>query len=241
MFLEGQTATSANHPFSFDSGKCVYVWHIWFFYDSKINEHLSNLVSPQSQFSNPSVLKRCPLITAWLWVSSFFVFSSSDSEGVVPRGNCGRFLSLLTHLKRWRGWWCLYMWLVVESLTQWWEKKRIVSAEHFNPWPWVSMYGAGVCRTLLCLSVRAPALVEPLKSLWMVHEGSSAKLNPQAYPGKEDLHPRFSSEWVHFLSAQQSPYFWVVGLGEIFTFFFTFLPIIWIFYRLIYHLYKTNK
>lgn len=194
---------------------------ILFMAQREVNEHRSGLVS------NPSTLLGCPLFTVWLWLSPFpspfqILKVFCQEVTVAP------FLSL-THSARWRGCWRLSMWSIVERLPQCGVRKRGLPVEHTDSWPRSSVCGAhtGVSVTVSCLFVRAPELSEPPENFWVGQRWrswSSAKLNPQAYPEKQDLCPRSNSGQAH--SAEQfavsSAYLSVVRLGGFHFFLYIF-------------------
>lgn len=190
---------------------CVLKWHIWSFLWLKEN-HLLSSVSPQSHSSNASALGEQLSSIGWVTLGKVtftqilhfrFWRCCIKRHGVCPP-SChwhapGDVLELCIH--------ALFTWSIVERLLPCWVKKGVCLLNRWAPGlESVCMWDEG--SVWLCyVHLWAPGILE-------THEIFSSisvvalivfckKRNPQAYPGRQEQHPRFNSEWVHF-SAEQS-------------------------------------
>lgn len=199
-------------------------------------------MSPQSHSSNASALREQLSSVGWVTLGRVtftqilhfrFWRCCIKRYGVCPL-SChwhapGDVLELCIH--------ALFMWSIVERLLPCWMKKGVclLKDEPLASSHYVCGTGGMVCMTLLCPFVSSRNIGDALMVFCkneihrLIQEGKSNTLGlPQN--GFTSLQSRAYSKILPLSG----------GIGVVFTLFFIFLPIIWVFYGLVCHLYKKK-
>lgn len=222
-----------------------------FMTERKVNEHLLSSVSPQSHSSNASVLGEQLSSVGWVTLGKVtftqilhfrFWRCCIKKYGVCPP-SChwhapGDVLELCIH--------ALFTWSIVERQLPCWVKKGVCLLNRWAPglesvcmWHegsvwlcYVHLWAPGILETHeFFSSISVVALIVFCKNEIhrLIQEGKSNTLG-LTQNGFTSLQNRACSKILPLSG----------GIGVVFTLFFIFLAIIWIFYELVCHLYKKK-